>query len=52
MFTKINDVIAHFEGKEWKLTNISLKTKGNNHKCTTRGAENGHLQPSGRASRA
>ena len=33
------------------LTHISLKTKGNNYRCLTKVAENGHLQPSGRALR-
>ena len=37
----------HFEGKEWKFkflkTYIRLQYEGNNHRCPTRGAENGLL---------
>ena len=56
MFAKINSVIDHFEGKEWKfeffVTYISLKTEEKQQRCPTSGAEKGHLQSPGRPSRA
>ena len=38
-----------FKGNLCFLTRISLKTKGNNYRCPTKSAENGHLHSERRA---
>ena len=43
MILKVKNVNLSF------LAYISLKTKGNNYKCPTKGAGNGHLQAEHRA---
>ena len=48
----MNNLMYHLKIKSGNfsfLTYISLQTKGNNYRCLTKGAENGHLQAERRA---